>query len=220
MFYSWAGITLLNWLWVIYLWSKRKSNQTHPWTVFFFGTYTVTDNVLWFMSPTEDGGIGLITFNNLEYQVWIFLVSILWLTWFVVPVWCACKLLYERIPFWYLWSLIVLCLFLSGSEYLGLTTHQRRFAMHAIAEPIMLIVALGLIAKYLFKQIKECGSIDYLSYAVALTSMMLLLKLGLLFSGDGLLKRWQSHTFYYLFFATIILSYRGHERLKSWLMFH
>jgi hypothetical protein len=82
----------------------------------------------------------------------------------------------------------------------------------------MLLLAMVLIAKYVAEQIREGKPIDYLGYAVALTSAVLLLKLALMFSGTGALKRWQAHVFHLLYMTTIVLAYFGQRRLRKWLV--
>jgi hypothetical protein len=205
-------------LWCIYLYKERKFN--HSWLLPFFLVYFVSDTTMLFVSPARVGGFGFFNIQSFGWEVWVFIACLFWLSWFVIPIWCACKLLYGKIHWLYLWPLLILCIVLSGSETLGLSTVKRRFIMHVLVEPTMLILSMVLIVKYVARQIHYGERIDFLSYSVAITSMMLLLKLGLLFNGSGLLKRWQSHTFYFLFMATVVLAYFGHKRLLRWLTYH
>lgn len=213
---SWCAIACINFLWCAFLWKERKRN--HPWLLSFFLVYFISDTSMLLASPSSAGGFNLLGPSLIGQKQWVFIACIAWMGWFVIPILAGCKLALGRVPWWCTVSLVMFCIGLSGSEYMGLTGLQRRFVMHVVWEPIMLVIALVLVACYVYKAVRAGEHIDFLSFAVAATAMMLLLKLALILDSIGMLSRWQSHTFFYLYMTTVVGFYFGQKRLRRWML--
>ncbi len=216
LLWSWAAITLFNWAVTLILWRRRQHD--HPWVCPFFGLYASTDLALWIISPSRDGGLNLLGPGVLGYPTWIAVVSVLWMSWSIAPLFAVLRVHKGRVhPAWIV-ATVSACALIAISESFGLSCHARRFLMSMVFAPVVLVTALAYIGVYLAKTIGRGGRIEFLVFAAMFAALLLLVKLVMLMTPALLLKRWQSHVVYYFFMTTNMLAYFGIPRLRRWLL--
>jgi hypothetical protein len=170
-------------------------------------------------SPPRLGGFGALGPTSGPW--WIFAASLAWLLWFVAPPLAAVRLYTGRAMWWLVAALVLVAVALSASEMLGASTALRRGLMHLVLEPACLVAALIVTWRYVSRVVKtgRDNGIDYLAFAIQITSMMLLLKIGLILKG-GILVKWMAYVFHGIY-MTVAVGYYVFRRkyLTPWLLY-
>lgn len=212
---GWCAIAVVNLAWCVWLWRNRRGD--HAWTLPFFATYALTDTLMLLWSPERLGGFAMLGPTSGPW--WVVVACMAWLAWFVAPPLAAVRLWLGRVPWWLAAGLVAAMAALSCSEALGASKGTRRALMHIAFEPACLIASLVIVGRYTARAVK-CGSlegIDYLAFAVRITAMMLLLKIGLILK-DGTLIKWMAYPFHgiYMLFAVGYYAFKR-RYLTPWL---
>ena len=208
----WCIIALVNLAWCSVLWLHRRDN--HTWTLPVYAAFTLADTLMLLWSPY---GLALGPGSG---PVWVFAAAVAWMSWFSACLLAAVRLWLGRVPWWVGAAVAVPGVLVAGSESLGASQDTRRTLMHVFYEPMCLIGAFLLIRSYVQRVVKSgCESgIDYLAFLIGVTSIILLLKLGLMLD-DGLLVYWMAYAFHVLFMVTIIVYYVWKRKyMIPWLL--
>lgn len=213
---SWAAITVLNWAWVCCLWCHRSRND-HSWLLPFAGLYAITDLIGYVVSPRSIGGLELVPLYVTHHDVWIAAAVAMWLSWFAAPALTAVKLWRGRVD-WRWWvGILVPLLALSLSEMLGASTTLRRQLMHYLYEPAVLLVTAYCLAMYIATKVRRGEFLDFLSFAVAWTAVLLGLKILLLLDRQFRYSRLPSRAFFFIYAVLMVTVYLGWPRMRRWL---
>jgi hypothetical protein len=215
---AWCAVAVGNLTWCAVLLRHRRDN--HPWLLPFFLLYTLTDVLMLAWSPTRLDGFALLGPTNGPW--WVFVAALAWLLWFVAPPLAAIRLWTGRAPWWTAALLMLGAVALSASEILGASVALRRGLMHIVFEPLCLIAALIIMWRYVSNVVNKGleKGIDYLAFAVQITAMMLLLKIGLILK-DGILVKWMAYIFHGIYMFAAVGYYVFRRRyLMPWLLYH
>lgn len=213
---GWCAVAIVNLAWCAVLWRHRRSN--HSWLLPFFLLYTLTDCLMLAWSPGHLGGFAILGPTSGPW--WVFVASLAWLLWFVAPPVAALGLWRGRLPVVAGPLLVGTACALSAVELWGGPAQLRRTLMHAVFEPLCLIAALVFAYMYsrnVIAQGAEKG-LDYLAFAIRITTIMLLLKIGLILK-DGILVKWMAYAFHGLYMAAAVGYYVFRRKyLIPWLL--
>jgi hypothetical protein len=214
---GWCAIAAVNLTWCAALWRNRRDD--HPWLLPFFLLYTLTDLLMLAWSPSRLDGFAVLGPTSGPW--WVFVAALMWLLWFVAPLLASFKLYFGNVRLFMSIPLLAAAVVLSASEMLGASVALRRGLMHLAFEPLCLIVSLAIMWRYVSNVVNrglEKG-IDYLAFAVQITAMMLLLKIGLILK-DGTLVKWMAYIFHGIYMFAAVGYYVFRRRyLVPWLLY-
>lgn len=218
MFTSWSIILVLNFLWVTFLYTQR--DYDHPWLFPFFLVSTSTDFFGWLLSPKTVGGVALLSPSLLGHLSWATLLSLCWLSWFVLVFFASLKLEHHKVG--NKWLIIGVC----GSVLLvsllqGLPffeTVYRRGMSRFLLEPFLLLASLYLVARHCVHRMRSGLDLDYFVYVVATSIFCLGLKLVVMLDSSLVLIRQMSQAYYYVHLFALVAAYFVNRRVTKWLL--
>jgi hypothetical protein len=215
VFWVWAAITTINLAWVATLWRRRE--RDHPWLLPYFSTYFISDVIMWMGSSTAVGGLNLFTPNLVGRQPYVIGLCLVWCSWFCIPLFTARKLAHNRVGWRWVVVTVAIAVLVSASESLGLTPYQRRFLMHRLTEPAFLIVALWILVRHSVPKIRKGKAPSFLAFVVMASSVVLLIRLALLYSGKLELQRVGAVALYATYILAVVTLYFYDERIRRWM---
>lgn len=215
---GWCIVAVVNLAWCAWLWRNRRDD--HPWLLPFFLLYTLTDCLMLAWSPAKLGGFAVLGPTSGPW--WVFASAGTWLLWFVAPLLASFKLYFGNVRWFMSVPLLAAAVALSASEMLGASVALRRGLMHLAFEPLCLLAALVIMWRYVSNVVNQGleKGIDYLAFAVQITAMMLLLKIGLILN-DGILVKWMAYIFHGIYMLAAVGYYVFRRKyLVPWLLSH
>jgi hypothetical protein len=215
MLASWAIITALNIGWTFYLWRRRHRDD--PWLWKFFTTYTFTDATMWLGGDPSIGGLNILTQDLLGRDLWIAWICIFWFSWILAPLYAALKIARDRVGWGWISVTAGAAVLLSVSESLGLSSTERRFLMHRLFEPVLLLAAILVVVRASVSKIRDGEMPDYFALVVVATATLLLVRLTWLYDGGLLLQRVGARVLYFVYMFAIIVTHHYDERIRRWI---
>jgi hypothetical protein len=216
MLWSWVAIVLVNWLWLLHLWHRRR--RDHPLLVPFFAVYVFSDTLGFLISSPAVGGLDLIPLQRLLRPVWVSCAAAIWMSWYIAPLIVAIRLDRERVG-WKAWVAVAgPAVLIAASEHFGTSIYQRRVMMHWVFEPVVLALALALIARYSWRQVRRGEAVDFIAFAAGLTAAMLGLKVLLLLTSEFRYQALPARVFFLVFMVFVVAVYHLTPRVRAWLL--
>lgn len=222
-FYSWVAILALNTILLSVLVAHRKQN--HPLLALFFCINVGIDLCMFVLCRKGAGGLGVVDtteLNRAGLAYWYASAEFLWLSWFLMVFWCAVALNFEFRKYrkWLCLSLVLVataCLawsFLIQFDVMSKAT--KRYFMHMIIEPALLLGAITQLAYYVKERMKRDEPLNIVCLAIAMIVLVLALRVVIALRPDLVMIRNVSHTIYFTSYAAFSISYFVNRRGQSW----
>lgn len=109
-------------------------------------------------------------------------------------------------------------LLIATSELFGISPYSRRVLMHYVYEPIVLLTALILLGIYSWRKIQKGEAVDFLAFAASWTTIMLALKILLLFDANFKYQVLPSRAFFFIFMIITVVVYHTTPKVRKWLL--
>jgi hypothetical protein len=170
-----------------------------------------------FSDSPDTGGFNLVGPSLIGRELWVGLVCILWSSWILVLLYAIVKLYYGRVSWKWLYPPAFIAVMLSFSESLGLSSMARRTAMHIYFEPLILLITLIMVGRYIAQRVSKGEELDFLSCVVLTTACMFMIRLLLMLDHRMMLSRPQSHVLFFFYMGVVISSYFLLPRMRAWM---